>query len=138
MQCLGELEIDGIAYTSKKVNNTSIGYPQCVNLAIPMKSGEKLEIDSESDKYGDICKSVYLSNPLNLSEYLKVNRPDLFTEKRSYLNLCFNDGFSSNIELANKYIPYQDTIFSKFDDYLCSLEHKRADIFEEGYSKLLK
>ncbi|MCC0634787.1 RES domain-containing protein [Clostridioides sp. ES-S-0001-02] len=130
MQCIEELDIDGIAYTSKKVSHSLLSYPQCVNLALPIKCGSKLEINSESDEYGEICKEIHLTQPVNLSEYLKIDRPNMFIKELSYLNCCFNDGFTSNIELANRNISYQDTIFSRFDNYIYSLEHKCAEIFK--------
>lgn len=40
MQCLNELKIDGIAYISKKVKNSILAFPQCINLAIPMKTNK--------------------------------------------------------------------------------------------------
>lgn len=130
MQCIEELDIDGIAYTSKKASDSFISYPQCVNLALPIKCGSKLEINSESDEYGEICNQIYLTQPVNLSEYLKIDRPNMFIKEQSYLNCCFNDDFTSNIELANINISYQDTIFSKFDNYIYSLEHKYAEILK--------
>ena len=37
MQCLSDLNIHGIAYASKKVVDSILAFPQCINLAIPMK-----------------------------------------------------------------------------------------------------
>lgn len=130
MQCIEELDIDGIAYASKKASDSFISYPQCVNLALPIKCGSKLEINSESDEYGEICNQIHLTQPVNLSEYLKIDRPNMFIKEQSYLNCCFNDGFTSNIELGNINISYQDTIFSKFDNYIYSLGHEYAEILK--------
>lgn len=130
MQCLEELNIDGIAYVSKQVSSGIIGYPQCVNLAIPIKANYDFKIDADIKKYGEVCKDITLTNPVNLSEYLKVMHSYVYVDKYSYINSCFTDGSFSLIELSGREIAYQDSIFSKFDDYLCSLNHKLSDVFE--------
>lgn len=130
MQCLEELGVDGIAYISKKVSGNIIGYPQCVNLAIPIKSNGKLKMKSNVDKYGDLCRQILLTTPANFSEYQKISHSYVYSNETSYINCYFTDGFPSLIELSGRNIPYHECTFSKFDNYVYSLEHGLAEIFE--------
>lgn len=131
MQCLSELEIDGIAYASKKVKNSAIAFPQCINLAIPMKINENFEFKNERDNYSDICENISLTDPVNLSEFIKMGRNNKFSPKKSYTNKCFNlDGSLENsIILGGKCIDYKWTEFSNFDNYIVNLKHEKPDIF---------
>lgn len=131
MQCLEELNINGIAYVSKKVSNGLIGYPQCVNLAIPIKFNGNLMMDTDISRYGELCSCITLTDSVNLSEYQKVAHSYVYNDKYSYINSCFTDGYFSLIELSGREIPYRDCTFSKFDNFLCSLEHKVSDIFDK-------
>ncbi|WP_434796389.1 hypothetical protein [Terrisporobacter vanillatitrophus] len=131
MQCLSELNIDGIAYASKKVNDSKIAFPQCVNLAIPMKSNKKFIFNSEKDYYANICKDILLTDPVNLSEFIKLGGKKLWCDKNTYSNGVFSYGcgMESNIALGNIYVEYRDTEFANFDKYLVTLEHKKSEIF---------
>ena len=131
MQCLSELKIDGIAYASKKVKNSVIAFPQCINLAIPMKINKKFKFKSERDNYADICENISLTEPVNLSEFIKMGRNNKFLNRRSYINTCFSsdNSLEASIILSGKYIDYKWTEFANFDNYIFDLKHEKADIF---------
>lgn len=131
MQCLSELKIDGIAYVSKKVKNSKIAFPQYINLAIPMKINKKFEFHHERDYYADICKAILLTEPVNLSEFIKMDESRNSHFRKSYINKCFYESINSEglIILGCRKIEYRWTKFADFDDYIVNLEHKKADIF---------
>lgn len=131
MQCLSELNIDGVAYVSKKVNDSYIAFPQCINLAIPAKANKKFIFENKSDYYGDICRDIELTDPVNLSEFTKMGGNNTFTFYDTYINILYNlDGTCwSKVNLGGQYIDYKWTEFSKFDRYIYNLKHENVKIF---------
>lgn len=131
MQCLNELKIDGIAYASKKIKDTTKAFPQCINLAIPMKINKKFEIKNEIDNYSDMCKEFLLTEPVNLSEFMKIGGNNSFSPQKSFINKCFgSDGFKESlINLSSKDIDYKWTKFAEFDNYIVNLKYDKPDIF---------
>lgn len=135
MQCLSDLNIHGIAYASKKVVDSILAFPQCINLAIPMKINKKFKIQNESDNYADMCQNILLTNPVNFSEFIKMGGNNKthtignWTPTFSYR--LFGNGYfpESKIYLSGKEIYYKDTEFSNFDNYIFALKHDKADIF---------
>lgn len=132
MQCLSELNIDGIAYASKKVKDSITAFPQCINLAIPMKTNKEFNFNKERDNYADICEEILLTDPVNLSEFLKVDRDNNYKIDRSYINECFNGTLEDKIILGGKHVDYNFTEFANFDNYIFSLKHEKADVFNIG------
>ncbi len=118
MQNLARLQIDGVAYISKKIKNDSDSFPQAVNLAIPVKTPPKKQT------YGDICKKLLLTPPTNFGEFIKAER-SLHSQCTSLVNRF--DSYSSLVEFASGRISYQTLPFSKFDDYLLSLNMYRPN-----------
>lgn len=112
MQNLTDFQIEGVAYISKKIKNDSNSFPQAVNLAIPIKSSPSPQ------SYGDVCRYISLSTPVNFGEFVKIEH--LLTYPFTSLVNRF-EGYSSLIEFAGNRIIYQKLPFSKFDDYLLSL-----------------
>lgn len=130
MQCLKELNIDGIAYMSKKVKSMFEGYPHCVNLAIPMIGNTFTAFNNEQDKYSELCRYIKLTEPVNISEHMKIERPYLYTTKnKSFVNTCYSDGPFAKINFAGQQIFYSECYFSEFDNYLCGLNHNTVNIF---------
>ena len=135
MQCLSDLNIHGIAYASKKVVDSILAFPQCINLAIPMKINKKFKIQNESDNYADMCQNILLTNPVNFSEFIKMGGNNKthtignWTPTFSYR--LFGNGYfpESKIYLSGKEIYYKDTEFANFDNYIFALKHDKADIF---------
>lgn len=130
MQCLEELKIDGIAYISKKVSNNVVGYAQCTNLAIPIKYKGCYTYENETSKYGELCKDIRLTNSVNFEEFKKIVHSSLYEDKYSFINTCYTDEYNSKIDLAGRKIIYQECLFSKFDNYLCSLDHSASEIYK--------
>ena len=115
MLCLNYIDVDAVAYISKRVNTDYIGYPNAVNIAIPMKQNtdEKLSLQ---------CNQIELTKPINFEEFCKLHRDDRWSYNRSYITKSFE--FNNKIILSEKRIDYGNTIFSEFDNYLIQLEHK--------------
>lgn len=129
MQCLEELKIDGIAYISKKISNSIVGYAQGTNLAIPIKYNGCYIYDNELSKYGELCKDICLTNSVNFAEFQKLAHSYVHVDKYSFVSTCYTDVGSSEIELAGRDIVYQDCTFSKFDNYLSSINHEISQIY---------
>ncbi|WP_418585347.1 hypothetical protein [Intestinibacter sp.] len=135
MQCLSDLNIHGIAYASKKVVDSILAFPQCINLAIPMKINKKFKIQNESDNYADMCQNILLTNPVNFSEFIKMGGNNkthtIGNWKPTFSYRLFGNGYfpESKIYLSGKEIYYKDTEFANFDNYIFALKHDKADIF---------
>ena len=135
MQCLSDLNIHGIAYASKKVVDSILAFPQCINLAIPMKINKKFKIQNESDNYADMCQNILLTNPVNFSEFIKMGGHNkthtIGNWKPTFSYRLFGNGYfpESKIYLSGKEIYYKDTEFANFDNYIFALKHDKADIF---------
>ena len=127
MQCLNELKIDGVAYISKKARNDLIAYPQCVNLALPIKYNGNFMYKQVSDKYGQLCNSFELTEPINFSEYLKM--PIYCPEQMegTFINNFYKgNNYSHFIDLAGKKPQYVKTTFAAFDNYLFNLPREKV------------
>jgi hypothetical protein len=130
IQCLEELKVDGIAYISKKVSNNLVGYAQCTNLAIPIKYKGCYTYENEISRYGELCKDIYLTNCVNFAEFQKLVHSSRHEEKYSFINTCYTDIGTSEIELAGRNVIYQECTFSRFDNYLFSLNHSVSEIYK--------
>ncbi|PVE15299.1 hypothetical protein DDA98_10735 [Clostridium perfringens] len=109
MQSLSELNIDGIAYLSKR-GKDDFQYPQGVNLAIPI-----LDI-SYKKQYGEVCDKFVITEPRRFNEY-KGNDSAEF-KQRSYINETFSDYFSTK-DYNKNFSQY-----SKVDDIISRGEYK--------------
>lgn len=137
MQCLSELKINGIAYASKKVKDSTRAFPQCINLAIPMKTNKKFQFENERDKYAHICENILLTEPVNLSEFIKMGGNNkahaIGTWMPTFNYKFFSEDFShqSLVYLSGKEILYKWTEFANFDNYIFALKHDKANIFSD-------
>ncbi len=122
MHCLKELQIDGIAYLSKKGKN-DFQYPHGVNLAIPVFEG------CEYGKDGKVCDSFTLSKPINYETFLNLKISDF--KEESYINKIFKekdeyDNFNAKVDFNDKSTFYNNIKFSDFDNYLVNIESLNA------------
>lgn len=124
MHCLKELQIDGVAYLSKKGKN-DFQYPHGVNLAIPVFEG------SEHEKYGEVCDSFALSEPINYETFLNLKISDF--KEQSYINKIFRekneygyDNFNAKVDFNGDSTFYGNIKFSDFDNYLVNIESFNA------------
>ncbi|PIC63051.1 hypothetical protein CSV79_13770 [Sporosarcina sp. P13] len=116
MQCLTELDIDGVFYISKRVERDSESFPYAVNLAVPMKNNSEL--------YSDFAKKIPLTKPINFAEYNNlIRQPNSSAKYSSYANLWEDVPMS----YIGKRIRYSQLIYSGFDDYLFSEDHTEVD-----------
>ena len=122
MKVMHEVGIDGIAYLSAQGEN-EFQYPQGVNLALPAYD------ISDSKQFSEYCSAFEISKPVKFDNQDSV-------ESKSYINTIYkrylfdddNDGdnnkfenFTSTVSQNGKSIYYGETVFGKFDNYLCSL-----------------
>lgn len=117
----------------KKVINSCLAFPQSINLAIPMKMNKEKEIElkNKRDNYADICENILLTEPVNLSEFLKMGGNNKTCLPKTLINKHFSldNSPESTINLGGKYIDYKWTQFANFDNYIFSLKHEKSDIF---------
>lgn len=133
MQVSNDLEIDGVAYLSKKMEDF-YAYPQLVNLAIimPCKNFVQYE-DNPLDVYWDRSDEIELTDTFKILDIdLESNyRIDLndnihcldekFMKKEeylSYVNEIYKDNYHNKVEVNEKEEKYTETIFSEFDEFL--------------------
>lgn len=91
MQALSKLNIDGVAYLSKR-GKDDFQYPQGVNLAIPV-----LDINSEK-QYSDICNYFIITEPQCFKDICNRN---IKTESISYLHRAFDQYYSTKKYIDN-------------------------------------
>ena len=108
MMSLKQLEIDAVAYHSKRVE---YALPNCINLAIPA-----FESNNRISKF---CSNMKISEAVNFREFKYLDASDKHTHKKSYINQ-FNN-YYNHVLLANKSIRYETSVFGQFDNYLCSV-----------------
>lgn len=93
MQSLSKLNIDGVAYLSKK-GKDDFQYPQGVNLAIPV-----FDI-SDAKEYGEVCDKFVITEPKGFYEFVENATQK---KERSYLNKTFyNYIFTKEYNKDNK------------------------------------
>lgn len=109
MQALAKLNIDGVAYLSKK-GEDDYQYPHGVNLAIPA-------LDINSDKhYSDICKQFIITKPQCFDE-IKIEK--VRTKSISYLHKAFGNYFGTEEYNTNCFD------FQVVDDKIAGKEYER-------------
>lgn len=113
MQCIRELEIDAVAYLSKKIGDDT-AYPHAINIAIPVERNFKQE-----NNYWLRSKEVYLSEPISYGDFLK--------ELGYNINTDMLNGFdhSNYIDVLGNPVDFNTLKFSVFDRHLTQLEHKQ-------------
>lgn len=123
MQVVNELDVDGVAYLSKKMEDR-YAYPQTVNLAILMRCDKLPPYDELSlDMYWKYATKIKLSNVNRYSEFLE-NNINYKSPYSSYINeIYYNNDEANTVLLGGTKIKYTDTKFSDFDEYLVKQEH---------------
>ena len=116
MQVCNELNIDGVAYLSKRMLDY-YAYPQAINLAIAIPYNEKC-------LYWQRANEILLTKPIRFSDFLR-ERIDNNIENQnfnSYVNEIYKDGEHNEIVLAGNIEKYTMTKHSAFDEYLLKQE----------------
>jgi len=126
MQVVNELDIDGIAYLSKKMQD-KYAYPQTVNIAILMQCDKFPPYDKNSlDMYWRNANKIKLSNVAKYSEFLNTypqNSADHKPPYLSYINEIYYNTNHDDVLLGGKQIKYTKTKFSEFDEFLVKQKH---------------
>ena len=119
MQVIKKLKIDGVAYLSKKIEDY-YSYPQCVNLAILIP----YESDNTNNDYWSRISEIALTEPYTLQELRNEERGN----KQTFINEIYSGQEADEVKFMEEVIPYQKSIFSKFDDLLYQKERKKVKI----------
>lgn len=115
IKVLNDAGIDGVAYLSAQ-GESEFEYPQFVNLAIPIKDTD------ENNKYGKLINYFEMTEPVLYNEFVK----DKENKNKSYINEIYSKSdYNSHVVFKGKDIPYQETKFSSFDDYLINQKYMR-------------
>lgn len=123
---LKRLSIDAVSYISKQVDNDFNAFPLCVNLAMPAMTGDYL--------CKDICSKVTVGETVNFGEYNMLVKADRWNKgQQSYLNRCFDSAVS--MQIASTKVPYYNSIFGEFDNYLVSQNHTKIDLGKDMLQK---
>lgn len=126
MNVLQKVGIDGVAYLSRQ-GKDDFQYPQMVCLAIPVNDMD------ENEEYGDLINDYVMTSPVIYNGF-SDNR---IYEKRSYINENYPkytdcssqqyENINAQVDIENEIKFYEDTLYSKFDDYLVNQEHTKLE-----------
>lgn len=118
MKIINQHGISGIAYLSKKGKN-DFQYPHGVNLALPSVN---IRMDQP---YGELCKCMFISNPIAFSkcDYNENLCKSYINKKYPRYRKGEFENFTSKIYYSGQYVFYDDTKYSKIDDFLVSQQH---------------
>lgn len=100
--------LSGIAYYSKQVDDDRFAYSVGVNLVLFASYSKGKELSK-------ICNHIYISKSFNYSMYKNLSA--LQTCKKADLRINHIDGFNY-IGNSERMIPYKETLFYDFDNYL--------------------
>ena len=124
MKVLSKSGIDGVAYLSRQ-GKDDFQYPQMVCLAIPINDSNK------ENEYGELINNYVMTPPVLYNGF----SDDITYEKKSYINEKYpkiskhswgeNENYMAKIDFDGKQVCYQDTSFSKIDDYLNNQTHRK-------------
>lgn len=121
MQVVKRCGIDGVAYLSKRVRD-SLAYPCAVNLAILMPMDMK-----NNEKYWKRSGEIELTQPVKFSRFLdeKKSKEKLMRDQcKAYVNKIYFDHVQAKIDMFGDMVPYIETKFAKFDEYLVRQEFR--------------
>lgn len=127
MQCALEMGIDSIAYLSKKISDYH-SYPQCVNLAIPVKKDNSIERN-----YWEHSLKTQITDPVLFSEFIKrynngyksFGRPSYINYEYGFYDYSGFENYNDLIPMLEKILHYSDSEFSLLDNYLVNQEHHK-------------
>ncbi len=119
MDVLQKAGIDGIAYLSRQ-GKDDFQYPQMVNLAIPVNGA------SDDNDYGELIDYYTMTKPRLYNDF-EIKKE---YKRKSYINKKYpkyrsdrQENCTAKVEYLDEEVFYQDTPFSKFDDYLINQKH---------------
>lgn len=126
MNVLQKEGIDGVAYLSRQ-GKDDFQYPQMVCLAIPV-----IDISS-GNEYGDLINCYEMANPVLFNGF----NDNVYFEKKSYINEKWpthleyewgkRENFNAKVDYGGEEVFYQETPFSRMDDYLVNQNHMKFD-----------
>ena len=123
MNAIQKVGIDGVAYLSRQGKN-DFQYPQMVCLAILVTD------TNEKDEYGRLIHDYVMTKPVLIHSFEKNDQQKNY-QKKSYINENYPpylkslqiENYTSKVECNGQTMFYQDTMFSKMDDYLVNQIH---------------
>lgn len=118
MQVCNELNLDGIAYLSKRTSDY-YAYPQAVNLAIAVPYNTEY-------LYWSRANEILITEPVRFSDFSNAKDSNQCAGHfSSYVNEIYKNNINNDIILAGKEMKYTNTGFSAFDEYLVTQEFNR-------------
>lgn len=111
--------MDGIVYISKKVSEEIFGMTVAVNVALfATFEGE--------EKYSKICENIMTADSFNFAMY---NRILLNSLKYKHVDTTIrNSPLIKNIGTYGRQLPYAETAFARFDEFLFSGDMRKIKI----------
>lgn len=134
MNVLQKEGVDGVAYLSRQGKDDFL-YPQMVCLAIPV-------IDSNAkDEYGKLASEFVMTKPVLFENAKNYDKQD---SKKSYINEKFPkyseipydkyESANAKITCKGNIISYQDTCYSRVDNYLVNQVHENFLKVDEDFA----
>lgn len=127
MNVLQKVGIDGVAYLSRQ-GKDDFQYPQMVCLAIPINDS------GENSEYGELINDFVMTSPFLYNDFWENQA----YKQRSYVNEKYpkyvdclfgkKESFNAKVEVNGEIVFYQDTLYSRFDDYLVNQKHKKIEV----------
>lgn len=130
MDVLQKEGIDGVAYLSRQ-GEDDFQYPQMVCLAIPVKDS------NIKDEYGKLVLDYVMTKPVLIESAIKnsieMNLKSYINEKYpKYLNNMNNlENSTAKIKCKGETFFYQDTCYSRVDNYLVNQVHEKISCTTE-------
>ena len=110
-QVCRNMNVQGIAYISKRVEHYIFGKDLAVNLVLFIDYEEKGNYSSKMDDH------MIIGTPVNFSDYTKIKSSDIFLEKLPY-NMSQR---AKTVGIFEHQIPYDNVLFYDYDMYLYKL-----------------
>ena len=127
MNVLQKVGIDGVAYLPRQ-GKDDFQYPQMVCLAIPINDS------GENSEYGELINDFVMTSPFLYNDFWENQA----YKQRSYVNEKYpkyvdclfgkKESFNAKVEVNGEIVFYQDTLYSRFDDYLVNQKHKKIEV----------
>ena len=116
MQVARKLEIDGVAYLSKRMDDC-FAYPHCVNLAILIPYEQ-----NNNTIYWSKINDILLTEPYFIHDMPK----DYHGKSTTFINRYFAKPPHNQIKLVESEFEYSKLKFSEFDNYLLEMKMDRG------------
>jgi len=115
----GRKGLDGIVYISKKVSEEIFGMTVAVNVAL-------FAIFEGEEKYSKICENIKTADSFNFAMYNRILLNSL-EYKHNEMTIS-NSPLIKNIGTYGRQLPYAETAFAGFDEFLFTGDMRKIKI----------